>query len=78
MEKPNAQRKRRQPSKPQPKADLPQEQPQVEVEAPKEPENKYAPKEKVGSPKIGRPVDYVTRVGLGKLRSITTYGNNDV
>lgn len=33
--------------------------------------NKYAPKERIGKPTIGRPANYVTRVGLGNLKTIT-------
>jgi len=39
--------------------------------------NKYAPKEKIGTPTLGRSENYVTRVGLGNLKTIT-YGNPDV
>ena len=39
--------------------------------------NKYAPKEKIGTPTLGREKNYVTRVGLGNLETIT-YGNTDV
>lgn len=39
--------------------------------------NKYAPKEKIGTPTLGRSPNYVTRVGLGNLKTIT-YGNPDV
>lgn len=39
--------------------------------------NKYAPKEKIGTPTIGRETAYVTRVGLGNLETIT-YGNINV
>ena len=39
--------------------------------------NKYAPKEKIGTPTLGREKGYVTRVGLGNLETIT-YGNTDV
>lgn len=39
--------------------------------------NKYAPKDKIGTPTLGREQAYVTRVGLGKLETIT-YGNINV
>ena len=39
--------------------------------------NKYAPKEKIGTPTLGREKAYVTRVGLGNLETIT-YGNINV
>lgn len=31
------------------------------------PTNKYKPKEKIGKATIGKPANYVTTVGLGKL-----------
>lgn len=37
--------------------------------------NKYAPKDKIGSPTIGRDPKRVERVGLGGLTTITSYGN---
>lgn len=37
----------------------------------KEPENKYAPKPKIGTPTLGRSPNYVTTVGLGGLKVIT-------
>ena len=42
-----------------------------------EQENKYAPKEKVGTPTLGRSENYVIKVGLGNLRTIT-YGDTNV
>ena len=36
----------------------------------KEQENKYAPKEKIGTPTLGRSPNYVTKVGLGGLKVI--------
>ena len=54
----------------------PTEKPVLEVETP-EP-NKYAPKPKVGTPKLGRPVNYVESVGLGKLKVETANGYTDV
>ena len=35
-----------------------------------EQENKYAPKEKIGTPTLGRSPNYVTKVGLGGLKVI--------
>tara|TARA_R100000458_G_scaffold55772_1_gene60050 strand:+ start:807 stop:974 length:168 start_codon:yes stop_codon:yes gene_type:complete len=40
------------------------------------PENMYAKKEKVGTPKIGRGVNFVETVGLGNLKVITANGRN--
>lgn len=54
----------------------PTEKPVLEVEEP-EP-NKYAPKKKVGTPALGRSPNYVTKVGLGNLTTITAHGNIDV
>lgn len=44
-------------------------------------ENKYEPRPKIGTPKIGRSDNYVTKVGLGNLQVITatpTNGNSNV
>ena len=49
---------------------------EIKVETP-EP-NKYAPKPKVGTPKLGRSVNYVEKVGLGKLKVETANGYTDV
>ena len=54
----------------------PNEKPVLEVETP-EP-NKYAPKPKVGTPKLGRSPNYVESVGLGKLKVETAHGYTDV
>jgi hypothetical protein len=54
----------------------PTEKPVLKVETP-EP-NKYAPKPKVGTPRLGRSPNYVESVGLGKLKVITANGNIDV
>ena len=35
-----------------------------------EQENKYAPKDKIGKPTLGRSPNYVTKVGLGGLKVI--------
>ena len=40
----------------------------------KEAHDKYAPKEKIGTPTIGRSEQFVTRVGLGGLK-VRTNGN---
>ena len=50
----------------------PTEKPVLKVETP-EP-NKYAPKPKIGTPKLGRSPNYVESVGLGKLKVITANG----
>ena len=50
--------------------------PEIKVETPKP--NPYAPKKKVGAPQIGRGVNYVESVGLGKLQVTTANGNTDV
>jgi|MDSV01.1.fsa_nt_gb hypothetical protein len=50
--------------------------PEIKVETP-EP-NKYLPKRRVGAPSIGRGVNYVESVGLGKLKVKTANGNTDV
>jgi|MGYP007000385986 hypothetical protein len=44
----------------------------------KEPENKYAPKPLVGEPTVGVDPNYVTKVGLGKLKVISAHGYTDV
>ena len=54
----------------------PTEKPVLTVEEPKP--NKYAPKEKIGKPTLGRSVNYVEKVGLGNLTVITANGNTDV
>jgi len=54
----------------------PEEKPVLKVETVKE--NKYAPKPKVGTPKLGRSPNYVETVGLGKLRVISANGTTDV
>tara|TARA_Y100001963_G_C6447647_1_gene294356 strand:- start:20 stop:193 length:174 start_codon:yes stop_codon:yes gene_type:complete len=40
------------------------------------PKNLYAKKDKIGTPKIGRGVNYVETVGLGNLKVITANGRN--
>lgn len=54
----------------------PTEKPVLKVEEPKP--NKYAPKPKVGTPTLGRSPNYVTKVGLGNLTTVTVHGNTDV
>jgi len=54
----------------------PEEKPVLQVTEAKA--NKYAPKGKVGKPKLGRSPNYVETVGLGKLKVITANGNTDV
>ena len=54
----------------------PTDKPVLKVEEP-EP-NKYAPKPKVGTPKLGRSPNYVETVGLGKLKVKTANGYTDV
>ena len=54
----------------------PTEKPTLVVEEPVP--NKYAPKSKVGTPTLGRSPNYVTKVGLGNLTTITVHGNTNV
>ena len=54
----------------------PTEKPVLKVEEPKP--NKYEPKPKVGTPTLGRSPNYVTKVGLGNLTTVTVHGNIDV
>jgi len=75
-------RRRRKPTKAEPERTAetvehpPTEKPVLKVETP-EP-NKYAPKPKVGTPKMGRSPNYVETVGLGKLKVETANGYTDV
>ena len=55
-----------------------EEKPAVEIKVETPEPNKYAPKPKVGTPTLGRSPNYVTKVGLGKLTTITAHGNTDV
>ena len=41
------------------------------------PINKYAPKDKLGKPLLGRSPNYVTSVGLGKLNVVHAKGVKD-
>ena len=53
----------------------PTEKPELTVETPIPPENKYAPKEKICRPSITRAQEVkITTVGLGNLE-VETYGN---
>ena len=54
----------------------PTEKPVLVVEEPVP--NKYAQKPKVGTPTLGRSPNFVTKVGLGKLTTLTVHGNTDV
>ena len=54
----------------------PTEKPDLVVEEPVP--NKYAPKDKIGTPTIGRTPNYVKSVGLGKLQVETVNGYTDV
>lgn len=54
----------------------PSEKVELTVETPVP--QKYAPKEKVGAPTLGRNPNYVTKVGLGKLKVTTANGYTDV
>ena len=62
-----------QPSKPRQLKETPKREKLPNV-GPAAETNKYAPKEKIGTPTLGREKAYVTRVGLGNLETIT-YGN---
>ena len=54
----------------------PTEKPDLVVEEPVP--NKYAPKDKIGTPTIGRTPNFVKSVGLGKLQVETVNGYTDV
>ncbi len=53
----------------------PNEKVELTVEEPIQPENKYAPKPKIGA---NRPKNMVTTVGLGNLKVNTVNGYTDV
>ena len=55
-----------------------EEKPAVEIKVETPEPNKYAPKKKVGTPTLGRSPNYVTSVGLGKLKVETANGYSDV
>ena len=73
------QRKRRSPSKASQAEAKPVEPVETQVEKTEEeiPINKYAPKDKLGKPLIGRSPNYVTSVGLGKLNVVHAKGVKD-
>lgn len=50
---------------------------QVEKTEEEIPINKYAPKDKLGKPLLGRSPNYVTSVGLGKLNVVHANGVKD-
>jgi hypothetical protein len=54
----------------------PSEKVELTVETPVP--NKYEEKPKVGTPSLGRNPNYVTKVGLGKLKVTTANGYTDV
>ena len=60
-------------SKPEPlnQISAEEEQKKEKVEEVQKETNKYAPKEKIGTPTLGRSPNYVETVGLGKLKVIT-------
>ena len=60
-------------SKPEPlnQISAEEEQKKEKVKEVQEETNKYAPKEKIGTPTLGRSPNYVETVGLGKLKDIT-------
>ena len=80
--KPVRRRSRRKPTQVEPERTVkeveqpPTDKPVLKVEEPKP--NKYAPKPKVGTPTLGRSPNYVTKVGLGNLTTVTVHGNTDV
>ena len=82
MATPRKRQSRKAPSKPDPERTVavveqpPNEKVELTVETPVVP--KYEKKEKVGTPKLGRSPNYVTSVGLGKLKVTTAHGNTDV
>jgi len=79
---PRKRQSRSKPSTPEPERTVkaveqpPNEKVEITVETPVVP--KYEKKEKVGTPKLGRSPNYVTSVGLGKLKVTTAHGNIDV
>ena len=72
-------RQRRSPSKASQAKAKPVEPVETQVEKTEEeiPINKYAPKDKLGKPLIGRSPNYVTSVGLGKLNVVHARGVKD-
>lgn len=62
----------------QPKRNRLKAEPTIEIPTVEEtPTNKYAPKEKIGTAKLGRSSNYVTSIGLGKLQVIHATPSND-
>ena len=72
-------RQRRSPSKASQAEAKPVEPVETQVEKTEEeiPINKYAPKDRLGKPTIGRSPNYVTSVGLGKLNVVHAKGVKD-
>lgn len=72
-------RQRRSPSKASQAQAKPVEPVETQVEKTEEeiPINKYAPKDKLGKPLLGRSPNYVTSVGLGKLNVVHAKGVKD-
>ena len=71
------QRKRRSPSKASQAKPVEPVETQVEKTEEEIPINKYAPKDRLGKPTIGRSPNYVTSVGLGKLNVVHAKGVKD-
>ena len=71
------QRKRRSPSKASQAKPVEPVETQVEKTEEEIPINKYAPKDKLGKPLLGRSPNYVTSVGLGKLNVVHANGVKD-
>ena len=75
QDKKPARRSRRKPTQVEPERTVkevehpPTDKPVLKVEEPKP--NKYEPKPKVGTPTLGRSPNYVTKVGLGNLTTVT-------
>ena len=71
--------RRRTPSKAKQAQAKPVEPVETQVEKTEEeiPINKYAPKDKLGKPLLGRSPNYVTSVGLGKLNVVHANGVKD-
>ncbi len=67
------------PSRPRKAQAKPVEPVETQVEKTEEeiPINKYAPKDKLGKPLLGRSPNYVTSVGLGKLNVVHANGVKD-
>ena len=62
----------------QPKRSRRRAEPTIEIPTVEEtPTNKYAPKEKIGTAKLGSPSNYVTSIGIGNLQVIHATSSND-